>query len=290
MSQYRKLFNKSEIEFITPFLKLWMSFNSWYKEDLGFETKDIDAINHYKSQGKIKDEFLKLFSDTSDLGIDFNIAIYDMVNNLRNYELKYSNGDRVKYKEDLIYENIDGRRLDPIYISETKKRFQISSTKKEDLFNQSLDIIYQVRSSLVHGGFDIENEYFLKLVESSYKILYPIMERIFQNQTDGEFYIKSLINNVDARGVFDGGKMYILAGSKVRKEVVVSYRGIKQRNDILNKKGIDNGDFYEIKEKIEFFSPSSASSFCLGNSSNGWDDWKNKRGNSMNEVLRGNQK
>jgi hypothetical protein len=32
--QYKKLFDKSEIEYITPFLKLWMSFNNWYKEDL----------------------------------------------------------------------------------------------------------------------------------------------------------------------------------------------------------------------------------------------------------------
>jgi hypothetical protein len=173
MSQHLKLFNKSEIEFITPFLKLWMSFNSWYKEDMGSQTKDADAINHYKKQGKIKDEFLRLFGDTSDVGIDFNIAIYNMVSNLKNYDLKYINGDRVKYSEDLIYENIDGRSgLDPIYISETKKRFQIPSSKKEDLFSQTLNIVYQVRSNLVHGSFDIENEYFLKLVESSYSILY----------------------------------------------------------------------------------------------------------------------
>jgi len=82
----------------------------------------------------------------------------------------------------LIHENIDGRSwLNPIYISETKRRFQIPADKKELLFKDSLEIIYQIRCNLVHWSFDIENEYFLKLVESSYKILHPIMERILQN-------------------------------------------------------------------------------------------------------------
>jgi hypothetical protein len=212
-----------------------------------------------------------------------------MVSNLKNYDLKYINGDRVKYSEDLIYENIDGRSgLDPIYISETKKRFQIPSSKKEDLFSQTLNIVYQVRSNLVHGSFDIENEYFLKLVESSYSILYPIMDRIFESQADGEFYIKSVANNVDARGIFDAGKMYVLSGSKVRKEVVPSYDNTEERNNVLINKAIDEGVFYIIKEKIEFSSPSSASSFCLGKSSNGWEDWKTKSGKTMNEALRQN--
>ena len=185
MTQYNKLFNKSEIEYITPFLKLWMSFNNWYKEDLDSINRDADAINNYKESGKIKTEFLRLFDDTSELGIEFNISLYELVLNLKNYSLKYPNGDSVEYEDDLIYENIDGRSgLNPIYISETKRRFQIPSDKKELFFKNSLEIIYQIRCNLVHGSFDIENQYFSKLVESSYKILYPIMDRILQNITE----------------------------------------------------------------------------------------------------------
>ena len=60
MAQYKKLFDKSEIEYITPFLKLWMSFNNWYKTDLPSLKTDRDAINEYKNQGQIKTEFLRL--------------------------------------------------------------------------------------------------------------------------------------------------------------------------------------------------------------------------------------
>lgn len=185
MSQYKKLFDKSEIEYITPFLKLWMSFNNWYKKDLSNTSikTDRDAINNYKTQGEIKTNFLRLFEDSSELGIEFNIAIYELVLNIKNYKLLDRNDNPVDYERGLILENMDERsRLNPIYISETKLRFQISSDKKEILFSNSLEIIYQIRSSLVHGDFDIENLYFSRLVKASYNILYPIMDRILMNE------------------------------------------------------------------------------------------------------------
>jgi len=47
--QYKKIFDKSEIEYITPFLKLWMSFNNWYKQDL-----DNVPVKIYDKYGNIK--------------------------------------------------------------------------------------------------------------------------------------------------------------------------------------------------------------------------------------------
>ena len=41
MTRYKKLFERAEIEYITPFLKLWMSFNSWYK-------KEFEIMNELK--------------------------------------------------------------------------------------------------------------------------------------------------------------------------------------------------------------------------------------------------
>ena len=68
--QHKKLFDKSEVEYITPFLKLWMSFNNWYKKDLSHlpDVKtDRDAINKYKTgQETIKREFLYLFNSKFD--------------------------------------------------------------------------------------------------------------------------------------------------------------------------------------------------------------------------------
>jgi len=198
MAQYNKLFDKSEIEYITPFLKLWMSFNNWYKEDLEEVRFDAEAIKKYKESGKIKTEFLRFFDLSSEVGIDFQNALYELILNLNNYELKKEKRDGtseiVDYNErnddghiigSMILENADRRGgKEPIFISSDKKRFQILEEDKNLFFEQTLEIIYQIRCNLVHGSFDIENQYFSKLVESSYKILYPIMDRILQNITE----------------------------------------------------------------------------------------------------------
>ncbi len=39
-------------------------------------------------------------------------------------------------------------------------------------------------------------------------------------------------------------------------------------------------------QDIIFNSPSSASSFCLGKSSNGWTNWKNSKNKTLDEVIR----
>jgi hypothetical protein len=185
-----------------------MSFNNWYKEDLK-DTKikvldkdgnvkqnddgsdkekklktDRDAINEYKKNGKIKNEFMRMFDLSSDKGIKFNYTLFELALNLKNYELKNHKGDLIRYV--CIHENKDGRSGNLIYISEQGKRFQILDNEKEVFFEETLDIIYCIRSNLVHGDFDVENEYFIKLVESSYKILQPIMHKVleFEEITD----------------------------------------------------------------------------------------------------------
>lgn len=178
-----------------------MSFNNWYKKDLE-NTKikildkegkvkkddqgndkerelktDRDAINEYKSNGKIKNEFLRLFEQSSEVGMKFNNSLFELILNLNNYELK-SKDSAVNYS--CIAENKDGRSGVYIYISEKREKFQIPEDKKELFFRETLDIIYCIRSNLIHGSFDIENDYFIKLVESSYKILQPIMYEVLE--------------------------------------------------------------------------------------------------------------
>ena len=61
--------------------------------------------------------------------------------------------------------------------------------------------------------------------------------------------------------------------------------------NILNERFIQ--EYTEIEEdKLvmtsdkTFTSPSTASSFCLGRSSNGWEDWKDLNGNTLDSVYR----
>jgi hypothetical protein len=178
VEQYHKLFDKAEIEYITPFLKLWMSFNNWYKRDLPDIKTDRKAIDEYKKSGKIKNEFLTIYNNSSDRGINFNYSLFGLILNLKNYELKNHQENIISYS--CIEENKNGRNGNYHYISEQEKRFQILEEDKELFFQETLDIIYCIRSNLVHGSFDIENIYFQKIVESCYKILQPIMYKVLE--------------------------------------------------------------------------------------------------------------
>ena len=79
MQQYRKLFNISEIEYVTLFMKVWMAFNAWYRKDSPNIKRDQEAIIFYKSNGDIKKYFLILLHEQSHIGINFRTALYDFV-------------------------------------------------------------------------------------------------------------------------------------------------------------------------------------------------------------------
>lgn len=186
MSKADKLFQKAELEYITPFLKLWLAFNCWYKKDSEADNPRIDtdakAIEKYKTGGLIKHHFLRFLEDNSVDGKKFNESIKFLVlNTEENYELKNKDDDRVRYTN--LIENPEARTITTdnlIQVSEGGKKYYIRNDQKEDFFAETLKVIYTIRCSLVHGDFDIENQHFIQLVENSYKILYPIMERVLE--------------------------------------------------------------------------------------------------------------
>lgn len=289
MQQYNKLFDSAEIEYITPFLKLWMAFNNWYKQDLrDFPNvrTDQDAINEYKKQGYIKKEFLRLLNGRSNEDENFQIVLAEFVKKI--LELKQ---EKLEYPNDLFIihpsnDTVKNNAL--VFISSQITGFYYTDGDDERFFEETLDIIYKIRCKLVHGDFDIGEASFIDLVEKSYFILHPIMDRILQHQADGEFFCKSKEKNVEATGIFNEGEMTVLAGSKVAIKVVASYNenALNDRIKKLSEQARKEADHYILTENIKFDSPSRASSFCLGFASNGWDDWKTKSGKSLNDVIR----
>lgn len=293
MVQYKKLFSNAEIEYITPFLKLWMSFNNWYKQDLGIST-DREAINEYKeSGGKVRYYFLQLLNSRSNEAEEFQNALFKLILNLNNYSFEESvfpeSQLHLPYAPNLIEENPDGRTHPEhtFLISQTHRIYYIREQDKEDFFKQTLEIIYQIRCCLVHGDFDIEDEYFIELINSSYKILYPVIKKILDDAEERLYYCKNR-KGTDALGEFQDGKIKVLRTSKICKEVVSSYERPEERIESLRENAREEDSFFILTRDIEFPSPSAASSFCLGNNSNGWIDWKNKEGKTLNNILRNN--
>lgn len=96
-------------------------------------------------------------------------------------------------------------------------------------------------------------------------------------------------NGIEAFGVYDGEKFEVLEGSAVSPEIKNS---APDRVKILRKTASDTGDIqqegkiYRLKKSMSFSSPSYAASFVLGTSANGWTEWKNKDGKTLDELFR----
>lgn len=95
-------------------------------------------------------------------------------------------------------------------------------------------------------------------------------------------------NGISALGIYDGEKFQVLEGSQINiNKPVHLARYNKQRAELLASGEISQVDGkYFLNITIEFNTPSGASDFVLGGSTNGWVEWKNSEGKTLNEIFR----
>ena len=95
-------------------------------------------------------------------------------------------------------------------------------------------------------------------------------------------------NGVRAFGVYDGEKFEVLEGSEIDMSRKCHSDNIeKQRQTAIQNGNIaDIGGKYKLNVSVSFASPSSAAMFVLGGSTNGWVEWKNKDGKTLDELFR----
>ncbi|MGM8872454.1 GIY-YIG nuclease family protein [Psychrobacter sp. 2Y5] len=102
------------------------------------------------------------------------------------------------------------------------------------------------------------------------------------------FYYKA--KNGDAKGYYDDDGFVILAGSLVRQAQAMSAPPfiVKLKENLLNTGkliAVDNKS-YKLTENQLFKTPSGASSLVSGGSTNGWIEWKNEAGETLDNVYR----
>ena len=68
--------------------------------------------------------------------------------------------------------------------------------------------------------------------------------------------------------------------------MVPSFNWKDKREGLLQEYTAMDGDKRVMSSDKTFTSPSTAASFCLGRPSNGWADWKDKDGNTLDSVYR----
>lgn len=151
---------------------------------------------------------------------------------------------------------------------------------------------YKVENNVV-PKYEID-EYDLVAVEEIYDEIQFIMATQGYKMNDA----KNTLNEVDilhttrngitAFGIYDGEKFEVLDGSQVNIDKPVHLpRYNRQREELISQQSIVNvNGKYILKVTLDFKTPSGASDFVLGGSTNGWIEWKNKDGKTLDELYR----
>lgn len=102
-----------------------------------------------------------------------------------------------------------------------------------------------------------------------------------------KYFIKA--KGLESKGIYTAEGMIVLEGSQVSKEEVPSiheYLHNLRAEKIQEGAIVDKDNFFEVQQKITFSSLSTAAGFVMGRSANGWNEWKNIDGKTIDEVER----
>ena len=151
---------------------------------------------------------------------------------------------------------------------------------------------YKVENS-VNPKYEID-EYDLPLIEEVYEEIQFIMAtqgykmdntKVTLNEANT---LHTTRNGILAVGVYDGENFEVLEGSEIdMNRKCHSSTMEKQRQTALANGNIVCVDGkHKLTVSVSFTSPSSAAMFVLGGSTNGWVEWKDKDGKTLDELYR----
>lgn len=220
----------------------------------------------------------------------------------------------------LISEN-DDNKITQIYVGQTRNGVSRldDHNRSKDFWNKaimfladsrtfSLDMIsgleaYAINKAMESKRYKVENtvnpkyeidEYDLPLIEEVYEEIKFIMATQGYKMENSQITLSedrilhTTRNGINAFGVYDGEKFEVLENS----EIDMSRRAYSDTIEKQRQNAIKNGDIsikdgkYKLNVPVSFSSPSSAGMFVLGGSINGWAEWKNKDGKTLDEAFR----
>ena len=151
---------------------------------------------------------------------------------------------------------------------------------------------YKVENS-VKPKYEID-EYDLPSIEEVYDEIQFVMATLGYKMNDAQQtrdeaeIFHTTRNGITAYGIYSGDKFQVLEDSEINIAKPVSLpKYNRQREELLQKGDITvNGNKYILNVILEFNTPSGASDFVLGGSTNGWMEWKNKNGKTLDDIYR----
>ena len=107
---------------------------------------------------------------------------------------------------------------------------------------------------------------------------------VAQPKCEQLFFTKG--RGANAQGFYNSDGFTVLKGSIIAKTSVPSLGWQEKRSKLLKEYTEVHGDQLILTSNKTFSSPSTAADFCIGSSNNGWLVWKNKDGNTLDEIYR----
>jgi hypothetical protein len=116
---------------------------------------------------------------------------------------------------------------------------------------------------------------------------YPIFERVANESSEDLFYCKG--KDAHARGEYTDEGFVVFKDSVCNLEEVASAGTwvINTRKELIENGTLEiEGNVMKFKENHIFNSPSAAAACVLARRANGWTEWKNKLGVTLDEIKR----
>ena len=152
---------------------------------------------------------------------------------------------------------------------------------------------YKVENS-VNPKYEID-EYDLPLIEEVYEEIQFIMAtqgykmNNAKSSIDESKVLHTTRNGISAFGIYNGESFDVLEGSQIDLDAeFFEWKSIKtqRQNSFNNGEIIQKDEKYYITVSITFKNPSAAAVFVLGHNANGWLEWKDKDGKTLDELYR----
>ena len=220
----------------------------------------------------------------------------------------------------LINEN-DENKIAQIYIGQTRNGVARldDHNRSKDFWNKaimfladsktfSLDMIsgleeYAIMKAHESNRYKVENsvkpkyeidEYDLPSIEEVYEEIQFIMAtqgykmNVVKVEESAESLFHTTTNGIKAYATYDGEEFVVLTNSQIdiTKDCLLNKLNKQREMALKNGDIVKHNDGYFLNKSVAFASPSSAACFVLGGSRNGWIEWKNQDGKTLDEVYR----
>lgn len=167
-------FKKSEVDYFSSFVKLWLSFNSLYKnlfqnDNLGKD--DRKYIEELKAKDNlVKRKFKELFEEDSDDGKEFRLYLAEFIktfdggifggkNILRNEVIRpQMNGNALNEINFKIFIHPRSPQLKRKHKGYIKIGKYCIKDEPEEIWPYFMEVLYMVRNQLIHGELEPNDE------------------------------------------------------------------------------------------------------------------------------------